>query len=569
MQTDMLSVGPIVIGLVGGLALFLFGMEQMTRALKTVAGAGMKTMLARLTTNRFKAILAGAGITAVIQSSSVTTVLVVGFISAGLMNLSQGVGIILGADIGTTITAQIIAFKITHYALVLVAVGFVLLFWMKNEKIKQYGTMIFGLGLVFLGMNLMSEAASPLRSYVPFISLMQSMSNPLSGILIGALFTALVQSSSASIGVIIVLASQGFISLDAGIALTFGANIGTCITAMLASIGKPREAVQAGLIHVLFKIIGVALWFFFIPQFADLVRAISPQATHLEGTARLALETPRQIANAHTLFNVVNTLVFVGFTTPIVKLVQFLVPEHQTASSVKQTYLNPVLLQTPDLAFDLVRMELGRQGTAVVKMVHQVHSTVITGTSEDLNQLQKMDNEVDLLHGALVTYLGRLSQENLTQQQSERLHDYMSAANYLENIGDIIETNLVDVGQNRIDKNIQISEATQDVFRPLTDKVTWAVEKSIEALVSAERTKAEEVENAKEIINTLAETAERHLAMRLTANEPERLAIFKLESEIVEYLKRVYYFAKRIAKVTIEIDTAYNRPLEKDTTILA
>jgi phosphate:Na+ symporter len=569
MQTEILHIGPILMGLVGGLALFLFGMEQMTDALKAVAGSGMKTMLARMTTNRFKAVLAGAGITAIIQSSSVTTVLVVGFISAGLMNLKQGIGIILGADIGTTITAQIIAFKITHYALLLVALGFALLFTVKVEKVKQYGTMIMGLGLIFFGMELMSTATSPLRTYTPFINLMQDMATPLSGIFIGTIFTALVQSSSAAIGVIIVLASQGFISLETGIALTFGANIGTCVTAIIASIGKPREAVRAGLIHVLFKIIGVVLWFLFIKQFANVVRVISPLTAHLEGTARLAADTPRQIANAHTLFNVINTLLFIGFTTPLAKLVQRLVPDKREKHHAKPTYLNPALLQTPDLAFDLVRMELGRQGSTVVRMVQSVHDTIITGHSEDLDHLRQMDNDVDALHGALVTYLGSLSQENLTQQQSERLHDYMAAANYIENIGDVIETDLVDIGQERLNRNIHISPSTQKVFRPLTQKVSWAVEKSIEALVSANPTLAGEVENAKEEINTLANQAERHLATRLTAEEPERLAIFRLESEIVEYLKRVYYFSKRIAKVTIEINTAYNRPLSEDTTILA
>ena len=184
MQTDILPLGPILMGLAGGLALFLFGMEQMTDALKATTGRGMQTMLARMTTNRFKAVLAGAGITAVIQSSSVTTVLVVGFISAGLMNLSQGIGIILGADIGTTITAQIIAFKITHYALVLVAVGFAMLFAFKVEEINQYGTILMGLGLIFFGMDLMSTATSPLRTYAPFINLMQSMANPLAGIIL-------------------------------------------------------------------------------------------------------------------------------------------------------------------------------------------------------------------------------------------------------------------------------------------------------------------------------------------------------------------------------------------------
>ena len=233
----VLEIGAIAMGLFGGLALFLFGMEQMTDALKAVAGGGMKKLLARLTTNRFKAAFAGAFVTAVIQSSSVTTVLVVGFISAGLLSLTQSIGIILGADIGTTITAQIIAFKITRYALVLVAIGFGLMFLAKQEKLRQYGTMLMGLGLIFFGMELMSQATHPLRSYQPFINLMRRMGNPLTGILIGTVFTSLVQSSSATIGVIIVLAGQGFITLEAGIALAFGANIGTCIKNSLRSSG--------------------------------------------------------------------------------------------------------------------------------------------------------------------------------------------------------------------------------------------------------------------------------------------------------------------------------------------
>ncbi|MDA0711599.1 MAG: Na/Pi symporter, partial [bacterium] len=260
--------------------------------------------------------------------------------------------------------------------------------------------------------------------------------------------------------------SQGFISLEAGIALTFGANIGTCVTAILAAIGKPREAIRAGVIHVVFKVVGVALWFFFISQFADVVRALSPRSTDLEGIARLAAETPRQIANAHTLFNVVNTLLFIGFTGPFARLVRRLVPDKQETQPSLPTYLNTDLLQTPDLAFDLIRMELGRQGAGVVEMVHNTHDAVIKGYQEDLNRLKQMDNRVDAFHGALVTYLGQLSQESLSQQQSERLHDYMAAANYMENIGDIIETNLVEVGQNRLRHNVHISPSTQDVIRP-------------------------------------------------------------------------------------------------------
>jgi len=269
-----LQLGALLTGLGGGLALFLYGMRKMTESLKTVAGGGMKSLLAKLTTNRFTAALAGILITAVIQSSSVTTVLVVGFISAGLMTLSQSIGVILGASVGTTITAQIIAFKVTQYALLFIAVGFLMELTARKEAVKHYGIMLMGLGLLFFGMELMSQATYPLRSYAPFIELMQSMKNPLYGILIGTLFTAVVQSSSATTGVVIVLAGQGFISLDAGIALVFGANVGTCITALLATIGKPREAVRAAVVHVVYKVLGVLIWLAFIPQLAEVVRPI-------------------------------------------------------------------------------------------------------------------------------------------------------------------------------------------------------------------------------------------------------------------------------------------------------
>ena len=322
-----LPLGEIIIGLAGGLALFLFGMRQMTDALKTVAGEGMKTLLSRLTSNRFSAAFAGAMITSIIQSSSVTTVLVVGFVSAGLMGLSQSIGVIIGANIGTTITAQIIAFKVTKYALLFIGVGFFVELGARREKVRQYGLMMMGLGLIFFGMSLMSEATTPLRSHEGFISWMQSMQNPLFAIATAALFTALVQSSSATTGLIIVLAGEGFISLNAGIALVMGANVGTCVTAMLSAIGKPREATRVAIAHVAFNLLGVALFVGLIPHLAELTRLLSPSFDDLSGAARLSAETPRQIANAHTLFNVGNAFVFIWFTGPLARLSRWLVPD--------------------------------------------------------------------------------------------------------------------------------------------------------------------------------------------------------------------------------------------------
>jgi phosphate:Na+ symporter len=553
----VLQIGSIIMGLFGGLALFLFGMEQMTDALKSIAGRGMKNLLARLTTNRLKAVFAGAFVTAIIQSSSVTTVLTVGFVSAGLLTLRQSIGIIMGAEIGTTVTAQIIAFKVTQYALILVALGFGLQFLAKRKRVRLYGLTLLGFGLIFFGMNLMSEATHPLQTFQPFIDLMQQINNPVLAILISAVFTGIVQSSSATIGLIIVLASQGFITLEAGIALTLGANIGTSVTALLASIGKPREAVRTALIHILFNVIGVILWFGLIDHLAALVRWLSPAAPQLVGVARLAAETPRQIANAHTIFNATNTLIFIWFITPLAWLVRYTVPERPLSGlePIEPKYLDDHLLQTPDLALERVRLEIERLGKLTVRMVRQALPTVFHGSEEDLAELARMDDDVDRLYAGIVTYLRRLSREDLLPSQSEQLANYMAIANDIENIGDMIETNLVDVGGQRLKYDFQMSEPTQNIFRMLHDKVCWAVENSIEALVRSDERIAKNVTVAKPEINRLADKANRHLARRLIAEEPNRINAFRIESELVEYLKRVYYFAKRIARVVVGMET--------------
>ena len=284
--TASIEILPIIFGLFGGLALFLYGMEQMTGALKTVAGSKMKNLLARMTSNKIKGSVTGAFATAVVQSSSVTTVLVVGFISAGLLNLTQAISIIVGANVGTTLTVQIIAFNVTEYSLLMIAVGFGIRFLVKHEKIKYLGLMLMGFGLIFLGMQLMSNATSPLRAYEPFVNAMRYMENPVIGIIVAATFTAIIQSSAATIGIVISLATQGFITLEAGIALTLGANVGTCITAMLASIGSNREGKQAALSHVLINIVGVIIWLPFIYYLEELAKFISPSFSNLSGLNR-------------------------------------------------------------------------------------------------------------------------------------------------------------------------------------------------------------------------------------------------------------------------------------------
>lgn len=568
--SNVLELGTLFMGLFGGLALFLFGMEQMTDALKLEAGGGMKRLLGRLTTNRVKAAFAGAAVTAVIQSSSVTTVLVVGFISAGLMSLTQSIGIILGANIGTTVTAQIIAFKVTKYSLVLIAAGFGLTFLSKRQRVKNYGAMAMGLGLIFFGMEMMSTATQPLRTYEPFINMMRRMENPILGILVSAGFTGLIQSSSATTGIIIVLAGQGFITLEAGVALVFGANIGTCVTALLAAIGKPREAVQAAAVHIIFNIAGVLLWLGLIDQLAWVIREVSPVSTSLQGLERLAKDTPRQIANAHTVFNVINTFVFLWFTKPLGRLVEYLIPisKEKEEDGVQPKYLDEILLQTPVIALDRVRMEMRRLGERAYDMVERALAVATHGSKEEIENLIKRDDEVDALHGAIVKYLGALSQENLNAKQSRHLSLLLSAANNIENIGDMVESNIMGAGQSRLESGLTFSEATEAKLVELHAKVCWALQLTLQALDASDAGMAEQVIHAKSSLNQLAKDLEFHLANRLTAEAEGRVALFKTESEIIEYLKRVYYFSKSISKSIVAFENgSHSKMYERDSLV--
>jgi len=546
----------MAIGLFGGLALFLFGMDQMTVALKEVAGSRMKTLLARMTKNRFRALLAGAFVTAVIQSSSVTTVLTVGFVQSGLMSLQQAIGIVMGASIGTTVTAQIIAFKVTNLALAGIALGFLAHSIAKDEAVRRYGTMLLGLGLVFLGMNLMGEAMGPLRDWPPFIDAMSRYSGPLPAILIGAGFTALVQSSSATTGIIIVLASQGLITLETGLALALGANLGTTVTAMLASIGKRAEAVQTALAYLLFKLVSSFAWLFLLVWLAGLMRVVSPAYPELEGVARMAAETPRQIANGYMLLNVLNAAVFIWFAGPLARLVQRLHPGRpEPVSIVEQPkYLDDALLDTPDLALDRVRMETGHLAEVVLRLLGRGPPMVFDGTLEKIDEIPRLDSDVDNLHDAIIGYLGRLSRRPLNAAQTELLHDYMAAAGYFESMGDIVEMNLTHAARVRLSANLTVSPATRRIIGDLWDKVFWSVGQAAQAVASSSSEAAEAVIRSKEDVKLLARAAELHLARRVSAPEAHRLSLFRIESDLVEASKRIHYFARRIAKRMTETD---------------
>jgi len=541
---------PLFMGLFGGLALFLYGLDLLSDALKAVAGSRMKDILSRLTTNRFTAVLTGAFVTAVVQSSSVTTVLVVGFVTANLMTMTQSIGVIMGANIGTTVTAQIIAFNVSRYSLLLVTLGFFISLTGRREKTKKQGLAVLGLGLVFFGMGIMGEAMTPLRGYAPFVGVMARMESLGLGILTGAVFTALIQSSAATTGVVIVLSSQGLLSLPAGIALVLGANIGTCITALLAAIGKPREAFRASVVHVLFNVLGVLIWLRFIPQLADLVMWMTPDAVGLSGMDRMAAEVPRQIANAHTVFNVANTLLFLPLVGVLARLAVFLVPDLPPSEEdpSRARYLDPELLQTPSLAVDRARLEILNMGERVRTMLHRILPAVFEGEKEALLAIRAMDEAVDVLHGRIIVYLGQLSRAGLREEESKKLVTLMEAANDLENIGDVIETNLVTQGMQRLEEGIRISDATRDVLASFHKTIQKALELALQAVGQQNAEAARAVVAMKEAVNALADSAALHVAQRLVADEPRRLEAYAIEVDILKNQKRVYYFAKRMAR---------------------
>ncbi len=545
----------LAIGLLGGLSLFLYGMERMSDALKTVAGEKMRDILGMLSNNRIMGLITGAIVTAVIQSSSVTTVMLVGFVTANLMSLSQTIGVILGADIGTTITAQIVAFKVTKYALLLMAIGFGMLFSSKKEKIQQYGYMTMGLGMIFFGMGVMNDAMQPLRTFQPFIDVMASMANPILAIVVAAIFTALIQSSSATMGVLIVLAMQGLITLEAGIALALGANIGTCVTAGLASLGKPREAVRVAVSHVLFKIIGVLVLLPFIGPFAKFIVYISPSPseglTSLEAAASVL---PRQVANAHTLFNVGIAVLFLPLVAQFARFVFWLVPDKPLpeVEEIQPKYLSEMLFQTPSLALDAARHEIKLMGKRVDLMNTAMLPAVLTGNKEALQAVREMDEEIDVLYKHIVNYLAEVSKLQLNEYQTQKMVKLMGAVNDLEHIGDVIEVNLVDLGEKRLKKGFKISEATQKVINTVHVVVSDALKAAVRALVEEDKDFAARAISMSEDMDRLVEQADLHQAKRLVSEDSGKFEAYSVEVEIIEKLKRIYYHAKRIAMTVAE-----------------
>ncbi len=437
----MNEVCKVVFGLTGGLALFLYGMNSMSDALQKAAGEKMKKILEFLTKNPIMGVLAGALVTAVLQSSSATTVMVIGFVSAGLMSLPQAISVIFGANIGTTMTAQLMAFKITDYIYPIIFVGFMLYFASKKEKVKNVGLVIFSFGLLFEGIEIMGSVMKPLANSPIFVELMAKVSDiPVLGVLLGAVMTLVVQSSSATIAVLQNFASQpgpdgvtSVIGLAGAIPILFGDNIGTTITALLASIGQSKNAKRTALAHSIFNITGSIVFLFLIPVLAKFVQFISPKGPEVEVISR-------QIANAHTTFNVVCTLVWLPLIPVMVKIVTTIVRGDDTKKvhSYEPQYLDDKMINQPIPAMYMVSNEINRIATSTEKMLKILKEIVSGDSKEETKSLFKKHHDaVKTLQDAIVTYISKLFTGGaLTEVQAERVAGYLAIANNIDRIAD-------------------------------------------------------------------------------------------------------------------------------------
>ena len=442
-----------VMSLLGGLALFLYGMHMMSSGLEAAAGNRMKSILEKLTANRFLGVAVGAGITAVIQSSSATTVMVVGFVNSGLMSLRQAVWIIMGANIGTTITGQLIALDVGALAPLMAFAGVALVVFFKNPKLHNYGSIVAGLGVLFIGMDMMSTAMKPLADEPAFVSLMTRFENPILGILAGAVFTALIQSSSASVGILQALAASGAISFSSAVFVLFGQNIGTCITAVLASIGTSRNAKRTTLIHLMFNIIGTIIFTIVCVLFPlpALVASFTPE------------NIPGQIANMHTLFNIVTTLLLLPLGTQMAALTERILPEPAKKTEEEKremmglAYLDKTTLGSSAVWLGKLQQELGRMLDLASENVDAAFQSVISGLDEKTEKAIRTEELVDLLNKEISHYVAKAMVRETNAEDSAAVASGFRIAGNIERISDHA-MNILGYGQRLEKENIQLSD---------------------------------------------------------------------------------------------------------------
>ena len=446
-----------VLALLGGLALFLYGMQMMSTGLEAAAGNRMKSILEKLTSNRIKGVLVGAAITAVIQSSSATTVMVVGFVNSGLMTLKQAVWVIMGANIGTTITGQLIALDIGAIAPLFAIAGVGAIMFIKSEKVHHISSIFAGLGILFMGMDMMGAAMSPLKESEAFISLMTKFDNPLLGILVGALFTAVIQASSASVGILQALASTGMIPLSSAVFVLFGQNIGTCITAVLASIGMKVNAKRTTVIHLLFNIIGTVLF--------TVICLVTPYVTWIE--AMTPGDPVAQIANAHTVFNIVTTLLLLPFGTHMANIAVRILPDSKKADDedLRLKYIRPFessyAIGHSAVAVSQVRDEVNRMRDMVAKNISDSFDSLVQYDEKLRKKVSEREEYIDFLNKGISEYIVSLMASEMNMSDSRKINGYYAIISNLERIGDHA-VNLAEYGDDMRKWEIDFSDTVKE-----------------------------------------------------------------------------------------------------------
>ena len=527
---QMLMNQTLIFGLLGGLGLFLFGMKIMSEGLQKIAGSRMRKILAGLTDNRIVGTLVGIAVTAIIQSSSATTVMVVGFVNAGLMSLVQSIGIVLGANIGTTITAQLIAFKITHYALPAIGIGAGFKLFAKNKKWSYAGEILLGFGLLFFGLSVMKTAFDPLKASEEFRQLFMIIGdNHLLGVLIGAILTIVVQSSTATIGITIALASTGILTFEASVALILGENIGTTITTNLAAIGTNLAARRTALAHFLFNTFGVCYMLLFFTLFTKLVASITPgdadfiiqtqeQAIRLGGEIGDKPFIARHIANTHTLFNLVNAIIFLPLIGVLAKISTMAIRGRDKEVEVHLKYLDNRVLNTPPIALAQARSETRRMARVALEMVDETLAFLQDNDLKRLPALEKKEVLTDALQKEITNFLVSLSQKSITQESSQEVASMMHMVNDLERVGDYCE-NLWLLSQRKLDQKITFSAIAMNEIAEISEVTRSFLARIVKALEEKDLEVYAEAQRLEDAIDDLEERLRNNHIRRLNTGE--------------------------------------------------
>ena len=463
----------IVINLLGGLGLFLYGMNLMAEGLQKAAGDKLKNIVGKLTSNTVMGVLVGIVVTAIIQSSSASTVMVVGFVNAGIMNLTQALGVIMGANIGTTVTAQLISFKLEFIAPVALGIGIILFLFSKKEKTKEIASMLLGFGILFTGMESMKVAVNPLAEYKGFTDLLATFGRyPILGLLLGFGITAIIQSSSAAMGMLVVLASQGLVPLASALPILYGQNIGTCVTSLISSIGANKNAKRAAMIHLIFNILGTIIFLVFLNRFVvDIVVKMDPN------------NVARQIANVHTIFNIVSTLLLLPCNKLIVKIVLKIMPTTEDESeAIGQTkYLDERILQTPPIALANTLKEVSRMGKKANKALEYSMDSLLNKSIDSVEKTEKYEETVNILQKEILNYLLKLSKSSLSDEERNQVDSLFNTVNDIERVSDHAE-NISELSSIVIEKDLSFSENAIEEMKNIYSKSQENFKKALKCL---------------------------------------------------------------------------------------